>query len=341
MKIPVENIYYLLCYAWDKLDEKDLVSVSAQDCNDLLELLTRIFLNGTTYLLKKGLHHDYIAHSQVYAGVKGKLNFADSLHRQSFQQGRSICEFDEFSPDVLPNQILASTINKLLNVKELDRGLKDILVELRPRFTEVQAIAITEKTFQQVRLSRQNRYYGLLLNVCELLHLNLLLEEQTGSYLFNDFLQDEKQMAALFEAFVRNFYRHEQTDFQVSRENIMWQFDATDEALRYVPKMQTDISLKNKTHKIIIDTKYYYETLQTHFSTQKIRSEHLYQISSYLENQPSSDKSLEGILLYPVVNQSLSLRLPSPKGFKIRIETIDLTQPWVEIRNDLLIIIKL
>ena len=31
MKIPIENIYYLLCYAWNKLEEKERVNVSIDD----------------------------------------------------------------------------------------------------------------------------------------------------------------------------------------------------------------------------------------------------------------------------------------------------------------------
>ena len=31
MKIPIQNIYYLLCYAWNKLDEKDIVDEDTVD----------------------------------------------------------------------------------------------------------------------------------------------------------------------------------------------------------------------------------------------------------------------------------------------------------------------
>ncbi|GAG60746.1 unnamed protein product, partial [marine sediment metagenome] len=31
IQIPIHNIYYLLCYAWNKLDEKDIVDVSGID----------------------------------------------------------------------------------------------------------------------------------------------------------------------------------------------------------------------------------------------------------------------------------------------------------------------
>ena len=52
--IPIENIYYLLCYAWDKLEEKDIVSVNKLDSKNILDLLSRVLINGMNYLIKRG-----------------------------------------------------------------------------------------------------------------------------------------------------------------------------------------------------------------------------------------------------------------------------------------------
>ena len=51
MKIPILNIYYLLCYAWDRLREGQIVDVSALDSHDL----SNLFDVGTagTWLLRK------------------------------------------------------------------------------------------------------------------------------------------------------------------------------------------------------------------------------------------------------------------------------------------------
>jgi hypothetical protein len=36
--IPVRNVYYLLCYAWDRLDESRVVAVEAGDYRHLVDL---------------------------------------------------------------------------------------------------------------------------------------------------------------------------------------------------------------------------------------------------------------------------------------------------------------
>ena len=60
--IPIENIYYLLCYAWDKLDEKDKVSVTIDSETNLLDLLAKVLISGSKRLLKKGIAQNYITY---------------------------------------------------------------------------------------------------------------------------------------------------------------------------------------------------------------------------------------------------------------------------------------
>ena len=60
MPIPIKNIYYLLCYAWNKLDEKERIKVSIDDKTELLDLFAKVLINSTKVLLKRGIDRDYI-----------------------------------------------------------------------------------------------------------------------------------------------------------------------------------------------------------------------------------------------------------------------------------------
>ena len=70
MAIPIENIYYLLCYAWNKLDEKDRVAIAIDDRSDLLDLLAKVLINATKMLLKRGIDKNYITSTIELAGIK-------------------------------------------------------------------------------------------------------------------------------------------------------------------------------------------------------------------------------------------------------------------------------
>src|SRR5262245_17085794 len=93
-------------------------------------------------------------------------------------------------------------------------------------------------------------------------------------------------MARLFEAFVRNFYRLEQNVFEVRALKIKWDIDwADEEAKGYLPEMQTDVCLVSEQRKIILDCKYYKETLQQRHGRRSIHSAHLYHLYAYLGNK--------------------------------------------------------
>ena len=50
MEIPIQNIYFLLCYAWDKLEERDLVDVDPVGITGLVDLFSRVLITGTNHL---------------------------------------------------------------------------------------------------------------------------------------------------------------------------------------------------------------------------------------------------------------------------------------------------
>jgi len=95
-QIPIENIYYLLCYAWDRLDEKEKVAVDIDDKTELLDLFAKILISGSKILLKRGIDKNYIEDEQIVLGVKGKLNLSQTVKRQLLKQQQTICVFDEF-----------------------------------------------------------------------------------------------------------------------------------------------------------------------------------------------------------------------------------------------------
>ncbi|MFW5721490.1 MAG: 5-methylcytosine restriction system specificity protein McrC, partial [Bacteroidota bacterium] len=285
MEIPIQNIYFLLCYAWDKLDEKDMVNINASDFNELIDLFAKVLINGTSFLLKRGLDRDYKLKEDVVSGVKGKMNLSNTLKNNLLLHKKTSCEFDEFDYDVLHNQIVKTTLDKLLRTEKLDEGLKHEIWKLLKRLPYIHSVYITPSIYKQVRLHRNNWFYDFLLDVCYIINENLHINEETGNLKFKEFDKDDDKMPYVFEDFVRNFYKIEQEEFAVYRENIKWQLTPeVEEDLRFLPKMETDISLRSDTRKIIIDTKYYKEALKGNFDTEKFLSGHLYQLFSYIEN---------------------------------------------------------
>ena len=145
-------------------------------------------------------------------------------------------------------------------------------------------------------------------------------------------------MAALFEEFVRSFYRHEQHTYSVRKALFSWNVHATTDALQHLPGLATDVTLISPDRTLVIETKYYNKPLVERFGQRKIRSGHLYKLYSYLRNSPPSpDKPtvVEGILLYPVVEDSFDWSY-NLDGYPLRVYALNLDQHWTAIRADLL-----
>lgn len=339
--IPVQNIYYLLCYAWNKLDEGETIDVSSLDSTELADLFARVLTSGFHHLIRRGVDRNYLSLSEETPRIRGKINFSESIKRNLLRFGRPLCEFDELSYNVVHNQILKTTIQNLINTKNLDSKLKDELWEALRWLREVDSIRLSSQVFRRVQLHRNNSYYKFLLNVSELVFENLLVDESGGQNRFRDFTRDEGKMRTLFEEFVRNFYRLRQTHFKVSSDKLYWNIEPQDSnSLNHIPEMRTDICLVADSRQIIIDCKFSKNIFKTYYEKETLNPSHLYQIYAYLRHAQEQKgwKKLEGALLYPVVKQSVNLDFKID-GFPFKVTTINLNQHWENIEFDLLKII--
>ncbi|MDB4308161.1 5-methylcytosine-specific restriction endonuclease system specificity protein McrC [Gammaproteobacteria bacterium] len=338
--IPVKNIYYLLAYAWDRLPESEVTDVSAMDSTELADLFAAVLAGGIHHLLRRGLDQNYISHEEEIAGVRGRINIGVTARRMLVSHGRTYCEFDELSVDTLPNQILRATVRRLLKAPKLDAELRGSLRGLTRELGGISDIPLTKHAFRTVQLHGNNRYYRFLLNICELVLDMALVDEEEGDYKFRDFIRDDKAMARLFEAFIRNFYAKERPDLNIRSENIAWQATSqSDPDLLFLPNMRTDISVRDKPHTktLIIDAKFYRQTFQKYYEKETIHSANLYQLASYLQNlevRDGPDSVADGMLLYPVVKDPVRLSYEL-NGHRVRICTINLAADWQDIRKEL------
>lgn len=336
MKIPIRNLYYLLCYAWDLLPESEVLDVGIDDAATPQDLLARVLVNGVTHLRRRGLMREYRTVGDRMPGVRGKLQVAETLKRNLLSSTQTYCVFDELDVDAVPNQVVKATLRLLGTMTDLDRDLRTEVAGVYHSLGGVSDILVTPADFARIQLHRNVAIYRLLLQVCRFIYEQTIPDEAGASAPFRDFVRDDDQMAALFQRFVLNFFRREQIQYRVDSPRIEWEATAADlEALDWLPRMQTDIVLRSPEQTFIIDTKYYREAFQTRFGRDKIRSNHLYQILSYALNWNATPSVPQGVLLYPTVRQHFDLRYHI-QGVPIRVCSVDLDQPWPRIRSALL-----
>ena len=338
MKIPVRNIYYLLCYAWDHVGEGEAVDVGSETFGGLVDLSAKVLNEGVSRLISRGLDRDYLAVHEEIRGLKGKLDLATTVKRNLLLGGKTRCAFDELSYDVPQNRILKATLRRLTLVAALDPAERRRTERLYRKLDAVSDVRLTAGLFRTVRIHRNNRFYSFLLHLCRIIHENLLVNEQEGTAQFHDFREDEHQMGLVFEQFVKTFCERE-TDYKVSAPRIDW-FGAkgSETDLRHLPGMQTDIVLQSPERTVIVDTKFYRRPLDTRYDGRRAHSGNLYQIFAYVTNwaaaAPADEPEPEGWLLYAAVDGDIDYRFEL-MGRRIRVCSIDLGKRWREIEGDL------
>ena len=344
--IPILNVYYLLCYAWDRVQERDTVRVAAlETVSTVQDLLGKVLAGGVNHLFRRGIDRGYVERREDLAGIRGKLAVSETAKRALRARGRTACDFEELSVDILPNRILRTSLHGLLG--RWVRLHPNVRGEVRAAYRRLDGVSRTRlkrNTFGQVQLGGTRRLYRFLLSVCRLLYESSVVDENTGRTVFRDFRRDEATMWALFEEFVTGFYVREQRVYRVNPggRRINWaDAYAEDDATRArIPVMTADVILESAERRIILDTKYYRDAL-THgrgSGLGKLNSGNLYQLLAYLRNREATRSGRprhDGVLLYPEVGEKLRVDVRL-EGFRVQARTVNLYRDWRDIHIEML-----
>lgn len=333
--IPIQNIYYMLAYAFQALTPQGSCYVSAETFANTADLFAAILIRGISVQIKRGLTQEYISRTEPLATPKGQLNLTESVKTKSILRHHLVCTYDEFSINCKINQILKSTILLLMKAniaKERRRAMRKLLVY----FEEVDTIPLSSVNWH-MRFHRNNQSYRLLMGVCYLTAKGLLQSGQDGHVRVMDYL-DEQRMCRLYEKFILEFYRREYPHLTPSASKIDWQLD--DGMGDLLPEMRSDITLAQGNRVLIIDAKYYANILQMQFDMPKIHSANLYQIFTYVKNKEAElangPHEVSGMLLYAKTDAEM---LPQQQyrmsGNRIAVQTLDLDCDFSEIAHQL------
>jgi 5-methylcytosine-specific restriction enzyme subunit McrC len=350
--IPLRNIVYMLAYSWNRIEYTKRIEVGDElDGPDTPAFFGKVLCQGCHQLFRRGLDRAYIPLTDELPGLRGKILIGETLRRGLLRRGRTISSFDELQYDALHNRLLKAVLVRLGKSPGLPPAIEKLINETIRTFDDygVTASKPTRAAFKQVQLHRNNAFYSFLLQTAEFIVSHVFPDEHGLGRSFAQMILDDARLESIFEAFVRNFYRSEQSIYRLQdgTERLEWDLNepASPSDEPYLPGMYPDMTLRSDTKTIVIDAKWYKSTFGvSHVSDRrKIHSSNLYQLFSYLKNLERSegtDAKAEGILLYPQVDEAASLRY-EVQGHTMRICTIDLNQPWLGIEASLLGLIQL
>lgn len=310
--------------------------IAGENFDNILDLFAEILFKGISFQLKRGLHKDYVSHSDSLTTVKGKINIVGSIRLKMQRKRQLLCDYDEFSENNLHNRILKSTVKLLLQSKDVNLKRRKALRSLMLFFEQVEDCDLKAIRWADITYDRNTATYKMLHHFCYFIIQKLLLTTDAGQYRVMTF--DEELMSRLYEKFILSFYRRHFPQYSARAAKVEWNIDCDKSSMSIIPDLQTDIKLTFPGHTLIIDTKYYGRSIQTHLGKKTIHSQNLFQIHTYVTNEDKKHNgNVDGLLLYAKTQEEIvpDGQLNTADGNTIYFRILDLNQDFEEIKHQL------
>lgn len=317
----------MLSYAFQILKQGNMEEVAGEEFAQTKDLFAAILAKGVARQLKQGLYREYIPQKDNLAAMRGKLDLPQTLHNRMQKRQKLACIFDELSEDNLYNQILKTTMYCLMRDLGVDCRYRKALRQVLVFFDQVSLLAPSAVPWKRLHYQQKNKNYEMLLNICYFVLEGMLQTTEDGRYKIMAF--SDAHMARLYEKFILEYYRqHHPYLHEIKSARVNWNLTGEHDPaiLAFLPAMQTDIFLRLGKKILIIDAKYYGQTLQNHYNRYRLHSGNLYQIFAYVKNQDKEHTgNVSGLLLYARTQEAVVPDCVFTMGKnKIGAKTLDL-----------------
>jgi 5-methylcytosine-specific restriction enzyme subunit McrC len=347
--IPIRNLWHMLLYAWNELPASSPITPGdVENAPTLDALFALVLIRSMQQRLRLGLGHAYVNEAKTLRGVRGRVNFSESIKDHSFEKGEANCNFQQYSANEPRNQIILSTISRLIQAGEFGPykseadAIRHRLRRLARNLSGIESIELTPALIGRLLSVENDRDYRLMLSVCELIRQRQMPLEEPGTHPLPGLDRDSLVLYRIYERFVASFYRMNLQGWDVdAQKRLDWHAEETND---HLPVMVPDLVLQEQEtgRMIVLDTKFTAGSLvENQWGKPVHDSSHLYQMYAYLRSQEhlsTAYRTATGILLYPSAQYRFSESIQLQEHL-IRMECVDLVSPWPEVERQLLEII--
>lgn len=166
----------------------------------LFEHIVRNLLRRVDELCKKGISKAYYEMEENLPYVKGKVLITKDIIINGMLHHRVYCNYSDYRPDNLENQIIKYTLFYLLRMEFERKDLYRTIKLLLHYFESVSSIPTFNFKIPVINYTRLTKQYEVIIDLCRLILSNASLSlEANGKVKFSSFLID---MNTLFEDFI-------------------------------------------------------------------------------------------------------------------------------------------
>ena len=255
-RIPNANYNAMLTYAL-QLGKVLKDPIPIEKDYDFWKYLVLVF-SKRLEILGRNFYHSYIEVEENLNLVRGKIDFTQHLLHNFNRPDKIYCRFTEFTMNVLENQLIKTTLHKLIYGFQLVPFSVDIKKPLRRFYDElgfVDLILTNPKlSFNSIIYTRLNNHYKEILQICE-----LILREQSSELAKRDSKSGFELIVdtdELFQDFINGMLnqrnRKERLGLKISTDKTGVPYDRPEKRHHF-----PDFRIKKGQNEIILDTKYY------------------------------------------------------------------------------------
>lgn len=204
--IRIQNIYYMLSYAFQVLNEDGYKQVATEEFENAAELCAAILIKGVSSQLKRGLGKEYIVQTEELSSLRGKIDISASVKEQTMLRKRLVCNYDEFSVNSYMNRIIRTTMDTLVR-SNISKDRKKQLRKLLIYFAEVEPLN-RESINWKLQFNKNNQTYQMLISICYLILKGLLQTTSDGSTKLMDFLDEQRIAGFMRSSFLNTTVRN-------------------------------------------------------------------------------------------------------------------------------------
>ena len=344
--IPIRNVWLLFLYASELTRFQGYFSAEVEESPNLKSLIARLLCHAVGGRLRRGLSFHHQQREDVLDRVRGRIDVLKSFSQGLFERGKVACRYNDLTPNTPRNRFTRGALIRLSD--DLGDGQADLA-----RWCQALAGAMlragvrgdlpSRAELAADQIARHESDDQLMISLSRAVFDLVLPTESEGRHLLLETSRSDIVFHKLYEKAVGNFFkvnlsRSDGWDVRAG-EMYDWNVECGSSGIdAYMPKMISDIALKNvrEGRKIVIDTKF--TKIHSHRYSDRFKSTHIYQMYAYLRSQERADDPLsltsEGILLYPTVDHEVD-ETAVIQGHHIRFATVDLAQPSNDIEERL------
>lgn len=261
----------------------------------LFEFLMRLFVNQVITIVRKGIARAYVPRKDNLIYLRGKLQLAEHIRRNSSGSIRTYCEYDEYEANRPINRLIKAALG-IVSRESLESATQQLCRELLYSFDEVPESKNHRLDYQRMQKDRLIQHYMPAMPACMMIleHLNPLTREgdrQTVSMLFPMEKVFEDYVAAKLPQQLRQWRIRTQTTGQALVEKHLG---------RKIFNLRPDLELSRGGKRIIADTKWKLINQRDRGNRYGISQGDIYQLFAYSRKYLADQGLREVYLIYPL-----------------------------------------